>query len=121
MNKILTKTESAALATFRIIDDFSAPSFNHSDKDVRIFRTAESLGRKHFSVMTANMLYHFERLASLCIDEFIFGLFCYFVSEFINDVAGMSEIFWFGKFFLARIPKVLTYFGFQFWKFMPCL
>ena len=121
MYEILAETESAALATFWIIDDFTAPCFHHADQDVRIFCAAETFGREHLGIVTTNMFNHFERFSSLDVHEFVFCLLGDFVSEFIDNVAGMSEIFWFYEFFSARIPEVLTNLRFQFRKLVPRL
>ena len=46
-DEILPEPEAAAMASFRIIHDLSTPGLDHSDKDVWIFSTAYSFGRKH--------------------------------------------------------------------------
>ena len=101
MYEILAESESAALTAFWIVDDFAAPCFYHSDQDVWIFRAAEALGREHLGIMTADVFHYFKRFSCLDIDEFIFCLLRNLVTEFIDDVAGVSEIFWFREFFFA--------------------
>ena len=87
LDMILSESISAAMPSFRIVDDISTPGFNHSSKHIRIFGTAYTFGREHFGIMTTYMLDYPERLACLFIDKTELRLFGNLVPDLEYKVA----------------------------------
>src|SRR5512133_1291653 len=89
--EILSEAEAAAVTPLRIVDDITAPRFNHTHPDMREFRTADPVLWKHLCVMTAYMFNHFQRLAGGDIVELILCLAGYLIPESVNYVTGMGN------------------------------
>ena len=116
---VLAEAVSAAVAPFGVIYNFTAPGFNHSGKHIRVFSPSNTFAWEHLAVVASNMFNHSERFSGMSVYELVFGLSGYLIAVFVNDVAGVGQIFGFGKLHTAGFPEFFPYAGFKLWKFVP--
>lgn len=119
--EILAETESTAVTSLRIVNDFASPCLYHSDKDIRIFSSADTLGREHLGIVASDMLHDAKRAPRMDIDKFMLRLRGDEIAVFVDQVAGVDEDFRFGEFEFAGLPKIFAHLCLQFRKLAPSL
>ena len=108
LNKILTETKTAAMATLGIVDDLAAPSLNHAGQDVWKLGFADTSLGKNLGIVATYVLDDTQGLARETVDELIFHLGLEVEAELEDEIGGVDKVFGGSELTFGGIPKELA-------------